>query len=458
MLATPKSSMQWRSGQTRFLEWFERQEKPYIIWEAPPGSGKSPVGVAVGLSGYEDSGRPAAILVGTKALQEQYEREYDLPMAKGRSNYGCVLTGNPSCEDAPCTYNQKCEFRARRYRGEDGQWAFSKAGCLYYDAKVEAVEAEVSLHNYAYFLTETMGGGSWFARHHSWLVLDEADTVEAHVRNASTLEMRWRLVAGWEGCPSYPTSTSPRVWNEWADSADRFAEGFRAYMSEPPTRDEIALNQRIAQLKRSASIISATWPHMLVTREEWGYKLQPIVAGQLAMERLITFGDKVLFMSGTIGDPYVFAHQLGVPADQCVVFRSPSTFPVENRPIVFSPAGKMGRKDNQIKEVVAALDRVMEVEDGPGVVHTVSIKRAAEVREYSRYKERLIVHGFSRNPLADYLESAHAGSNKVLVSPSVGRGTDFIGDLAHWQVIIKVPYPDLGDPVVKARVDMPGGW
>ena len=46
----------------------------------------------------------------------------------------------------------------------------------------------------------------------------------------------------------------------------------------------------------------------------------------------------------------------------------------------------------------------------------------------------------------------------VLLSPSMTEGVDLKGDLSKFQVICKVPYPYLGDPIVKKRMNKNKGW
>ena len=46
----------------------------------------------------------------------------------------------------------------------------------------------------------------------------------------------------------------------------------------------------------------------------------------------------------------------------------------------------------------------------------------------------------------------------VLITPSAYEGVDFKGDACRWQVLCKVPYPDLGDPQVRKRMEQDREW
>lgn len=399
--------------------------------------------------------KPSAILVGTKQLQSQYA-EYGLPTVKGRGNFPCrLLSDGSTCDGAPCTYQQPCEYKAQKVEG-----VLYKGGCWYFDQKVDAAEGLVALHNYSYFLTETLSNYGWFAKQHAVLVLDEADTLEDQLRNVATLNMTWKAIQNWEGCPSYPRSESPAKWKEWAGEAQKFArKEMRSVPAGILVDTDLTRYRRAERLMRATVIIDKTWASLLVAKMDYGYKLTPVMVGVLARDRLFSWGRQVLLMSATIGDAGPFAHELGIKPNEAAIYRTSSSFPIENRPIVYLASAKMGRGDNEIGKAVEAVDTLMDQHPNePGLVHTVSKARAEQVMRLSRNRGRMIVHGFADDPLEDYLEQARAGGNKVLVSPSIARGVDFPGGLARWQAILKLPYPDISDPVVKARLDMEGGW
>ena len=46
----------------------------------------------------------------------------------------------------------------------------------------------------------------------------------------------------------------------------------------------------------------------------------------------------------------------------------------------------------------------------------------------------------------------------VLVSPSMSEGVDLRDDLARFQILLKVPYPSLGDKLVRKRMHKWSWW
>ena len=49
-------------------------------------------------------------------------------------------------------------------------------------------------------------------------------------------------------------------------------------------------------------------------------------------------------------------------------------------------------------------------------------------------------------------------SDTVLLSPSMAEGVDLKGDFSRFQIICKVPYPYLGDKIVKKRMNKWKRW
>ena len=46
----------------------------------------------------------------------------------------------------------------------------------------------------------------------------------------------------------------------------------------------------------------------------------------------------------------------------------------------------------------------------------------------------------------------------VLISPSMNEGVDLPGDLCRFQIMYKLPYPDLADKQIRLRANADGDW
>ena len=103
-----------RTGQLDIIQQIMdaiRKGYKYIILEAGTGTGKS--AIATTLAKIYES---AYILTMTKQLQSQYANEFEFPLVKGRSNFGCLNDQLDStcdigtCKSTPRSSNFICQY------------------------------------------------------------------------------------------------------------------------------------------------------------------------------------------------------------------------------------------------------------------------------------------------------------------------------------------------------------
>jgi Rad3-related DNA helicase len=142
----------------------------------------------------------------------------------------------------------------------------------------------------------------------------------------------------------------------------------------------------------------------------------------------------------------------------------PSTFPVENRPIHVVDVANMRYDDRatswpeMVKGVAAVLDRHP---DDRVLVHTVSYDLARYLKdglkEGQRFGRRPIYIYNSSNEKADALRGYKRDKASVLFAASMDRGVDLPDDMCRVQVVAKVPYPNIKDRRINARMRSQGG-
>ena len=91
-----------------------------------------------------------------------------------------------------------------------------------------------------------------------------------------------------------------------------------------------------------------------------------------------------------------------------------------------------------------------------GIIHCHSYKVAHFLKRNIR-SSRLLIHGSHDR---DVVLEKHKRSKKptVLISPSMSEGVDLKDDLSRFQVLCKVPYPYLGDKLVKKKMNKWRWW
>jgi ATP-dependent DNA helicase DinG len=189
------------------------------------------------------------------------------------------------------------------------------------------------------------------------------------------------------------------------------------------------------------------------------FTFRPIDVSPWAEQFLFRCGNKVLMLSATILNHRAFCDNLGISLEECEFISIPSPFPVSNRPIMFFPAGKMSSKyiDATLPKLSTMIEAIIEEHKGEkGIIHCHSYKVAKYLKNNIK-SNRLLIHNSENR---DQILEKHIKAKKdtILLSPSMSEGVDLKQDLSRFQVLCKVPYPYLGDPIVKKRMNKRNSW
>lgn len=170
-------------------------------------------------------------------------------------------------------------------------------------------------------------------------------------------------------------------------------------------------------------------------------------------------GSKVLIMSATILDHVSFCKSLGLAPEDVIFIRVDSDFPESNRPIhsmrVY-PLNYLNLQESEVRSKIArSIDEIMNAhKNHKGIIHTTSYSQNNFIaRNLSQQNvERLI--STDPNIPREEIIFRHVNSNEptVLISPSLYMGIDLKNDLSRFQIITKVPYPDLSDRWIRAKI------
>ncbi|HLR45945.1 MAG TPA: helicase C-terminal domain-containing protein, partial [Deinococcales bacterium] len=190
---------------------------------------------------------------------------------------------------------------------------------------------------------------------------------------------------------------------------------------------------------------------------------KPVRVSEFAEEYLFSYARRVVMLSATILDADTYLAGLGIDSSEAEIIRVDSHFPVRNRPVVLRPAARLSRHhlEENLPRLAAAVEEIMaEHPDEKGVIHTHSYRINSYLQRHlsARARERLITHHDSSGRDAALFSHLNSPDASVLLTPSMTEGIDLPGDLARWQVLCKVPYPNLGDAQVRGRTDQDPAW
>lgn len=451
----------YRDGQREALdavrEAFDAGRR-FVVLEAPTGSGKSAIAVALA----REAGS-AYLLTAQKLLQDQYLRDFpDLAVMKGRSNYACLVADTHAAA-APCLVGRtfpECD------------------DCPYFRAKDVALAADGTVMNYAYYLAETHHAGGFGPR--ELLVLDEGHGVEAALMRFVEVRLSDAELARAGVEVRLPQGDDPLgLIDGVLDLVPALrgrAKALAATLEElPPTsaRATEALRLRrwldgtlsgLALLADSSDAGDAEWVAE-TGRDAAGRTVafRPVDVAAFAEPLLFRFGERVLLMSATILDPSTYLASLGLDADDVAVVSVRSTFPAERRPIRVRPAARLTRHRlaAELPRLVGAVADLMRAHpDEKGVIHAHSYRIARAIEEGLPAELQARLRGHVAASGRDAALAAHLSDPgpTVLLTPSMTEGIDLADDAARWQAICKIPWPFLGDPQVAARRERDPDW
>jgi len=169
-------------------------------------------------------------------------------------------------------------------------------------------------------------------------------------------------------------------------------------------------------------------------------------------------------MSATILSKDYLCKTTGLNSDKVKFIRiEESDFPVENRPIRLMNVAWLNAKtmSESMPNIARTVDNIMSMhKHEKGIIHTTSYSQLQFIKDNIGKDNagRLIETG-SGLDRSEVLEK-HYSSKKptVLISPSLRLGVDLKDDLSRFQVIVKVPYPDLTDKRIAKMKERDPKW
>lgn len=479
-----------------------REGKRIVILEAPVGSGKSAMAIALARqeqangSGIiyepeknengdpiEDDPLPCHILTPRKGLQDQYHDDFSehLVLMKGRNAYPCIreatpkvyipilkavaegkvkqpVYGSPNCAEAPCRddleeYKECTELHA----------------CPYSLAIEIAQQSPVVVHNLHSFLYQTNFADKFQKRR--LLIIDEAHEVEGIVRDFAT-----RVI----------TVNKPFTQEQLAHLVT--VKQWLEFLRKPefvPEETDYDRSRKAADPKYESPKEAYLSKVQLLEGKEKGYEsgfsvecepyfkvpggpqtgtrltFVPHDIGHETNRLILDHGHRVLLMSGTIYDKDRFCKNLGINPAGAHFIRVPSTFPVQNRPIYLKPEyqvdtshAKWEENFEQMLEIIRKVGKIFH--NVKGLIHAPSYAKAHQVAQ-ALADPRFVTHepGNFSTVLDIFFQSK---DNHVLITPVCYQGTDFKDDRARFQLILTVPYASVGSKFVSDKLKKDFAW
>jgi Rad3-related DNA helicase len=471
------------------------------------GVGKTYISTAIA-----DSIDKAYILTSTLQLQDQYMKSWsELINLKGRGNYTCNLNQNFTVDAAPCSV---CPDLLKQ--------CMVQGMCAYYNQKKAAIASKAMITNPVYMLYSTHCGfakedETWVKR--DALIIDEAHNVENHlvqfaesdidpelyhndfgVKTQNIVfcerpeENYFKIVEIYEILQRKAQELAEKMQSEFPQNslvgtdARKWARGFNDKVAEKVRK----LNSKIYQLDKAIQPLKIFFnthstPEELISRwivskspDKNSLKIAPIYGDFLFKEYFGKLSDKFIFLSATLGSKSEFCKELGIKESECLYIETDSPFDPMKSPIISMPSIKLSKDhyDQNVKKIGGIIDDILDIHKGQrGIIHSVTydIQKHIFMGVSTKNQKRLLCRDM------DVLLTAHSGKNSyakkykndellekhekygklngsVLLSPSMMEGVDLHDDLADFQIIIKLPWANLGDVRVNKKSKIDPDW
>lgn len=440
--------------------------KKFILLNAPTGSGKSYVAVMFmnWYLNYVNSSAKFDIITNSKLLQQQYNDEFDfINDLRGQSNYHCIK------------HNTDC----RTGKELDKATKQSPCGnCPYDIAKDIWINGQASLTNFhlynsfAFFVPSTM-----IKRSANVLIVDEAHDFESvfcdfisvklsprilknYGMEARTIELYERKLSRIKTPDGFIDFISSDFLPYICDLRQEFDDMLKD-ATEPKIRQIYAgfieyidgAEERLSNLLKDYEANEDNWALDITKTKsnETELTMQPIW-GNVYLDKIIwSRYDHVIFMSGSILDKEMFTYLNGFDVELTDYYEVDSTFPVSNRPLYFFRAGKMtyNERENTFQNQLPIIEKIMKkYKDSRGIIHTTNYE-IAKWLENGIDNKRLIYHDSDNRE--EQLKAMKRRKDGIIVSPSMVSGISLDNELSRFQVIMKVPYPNISSNKVKSR-------
>jgi len=463
--------------------------KRHVLLEMGTGSGKSATGIAIAryMEAHaptikNEDGEPmtgAYVITTQKLLQEQYMSDFGPQSGKGlirsiksSSNYKCKFYSDQTCAESKRLLSKL----GKQLNGTDFQKQ-CKNECHYSLEKQDFIDSPVSITNFSYFLAETTYAGKLEPR--ALLIVDECHNVETELGKFVEVTFSEKFARDALKC-KIPKLDSQQAVFDWVKttykkSVNKYVkeleknlvklsegiEGYGDYSKQYEMLEKHVgkIDQFIEVYKPDNWAMNVAYPQEGNKRGARKFEFKPIDVSPYSEKVFFRNGARILMMSATVVDKDVFCASVGLKTNDVAYLRIPSPFPIENRPIHYVPVGSMSKDniDKTLPVMVEAVKMLMEKHPSDkGIIHSSNYKVAKFLQENIR-SSRILVHDSTNRDdvLKKHLE---AKEPTILLSPSMMEGVDLADEASRFQILCKVPFPYLGDLVVKKRMERNKMW
>jgi len=495
---------EWRKGQKEaVIEIVEAYYKGIktVILDAPVGSGKSIIGMAVAWI-LNQEGKDGYILASDIALQEQYEKDFNRSnfrwgSIKGIDNYLCIDNMEKNSLGT-CRIRNKVPKRMPCYES-----------CPYFTAREHASKTQTSLLNYAYWLIMMnyvygrMGEDAIF-KARDFTICDEGhkllDLIQNHYSprfDPKTLEKLEKLTDFFATykvynhkshlndlkiniAKLYKTENQDILHETLLDIEGSFESYFPSvdklkdkvndeYPHEDPPKEWREalwlcdwLKDIHCKVEDYNDIIEKTSTRNIIKNPTGENELtfNCLQESYMMHKYFHNWTGFTVLMSATFADPSNYLKSIALKGAKYI--KMDSYFDFERSPIYFYNKRRMTytQMEGNLPWLYETIDDILDRHPKEnGIIHTASYDLTLKIFNgiSRKHKNRILVYNGTEEK-RQVLEILKVNKNKVLMGPSLLEGLDLKDNWSRFAIFAKVPYLSLSDRFVSTKLKINPEW
>jgi Rad3-related DNA helicase len=229
------------------------------------------------------------------------------------------------------------------------------------------------------------------------------------------------------------------------------------------SRENSQLKDFITKIENYENNTHEEYTYKVDKQNYWGkvyprITLQPIYARPFMPKKVWNKSSYFILSSATLLDTDIYIQESGLDLiftrDEIKHISVPSTFPIENRPIINATVGKLTyeTRETVLPIAIKRVEEILDIEKGNIAIHCHSYDNVDAIYNNinPKYKERIIKH--ESNNRQEQLNLWKNSRGKVFLAVNFEEGQDWVGDICTAQILFKVPYPNLTDKRTRIRI------
>ncbi|MDA9263013.1 DEAD/DEAH box helicase family protein [bacterium] len=498
----------FRDGQREIIEAicnsYIEDPNATLVVDAPTGAGKSLIAMW-SAHVLKELGNRGYLITSDLSLQDQYESDFyrlglRWPSIRGVDNYECSVNGLPfSLGD--------CKLKGMGYEQAEKLSCYSS--CDYLQNRKRSIEQPIALLNYSFWLIQRnyvedrmlQDNKEVPFKSRDFVFFDEAHKVDEIVQGHFSPRIDIGIVDRFGLANRFIQKQNIGTPIQTLGSIKSIVTRLLTEKSKPALFEAMQDFRKIAKVYRKAAQITKAqagkrfknrevprdWAtalttfdrikdvyckfddyvalikdvgvdSMVINQMEDEAKFMCVEEGRMIQKYLHDRAGFKVFMSATIGDPRAFVKIMGIKNAKFI--RVPNAFNYDKSPVVFVNRHKLSFREREasLPKVVKILDQIISKHSGQrGVIHTGSYMFANYIKQNSKHTFRLMDYENSKDKKG-IIELFKKKDDAVLMGPSLLEGLDLKDDISRFQIFFKVPYPNVSDPLIKAKMQHSKEW